>query len=187
LNEAAINKLAVPDLSKLEYVYDAIRLVKKELAGKLPLLGFCGSPWTLAAYMVEGSSKTGFPTLLKMSQEAPSLLHNLLNTLAKSVSAHLLAQIAAGADVVMLFDTWGGLLNTEKYNEFSLAYIQQIITQIKADSHYNNKRTPIILFTKGGGRWVLEMGATGCDALGLDWETSLAEARKQVGNKLALQ
>ncbi len=122
-SEEAIRRLSVPDLDKLRYVYDAISLIQHELAGRVPLIGFCGSPWTLAAYMVEGEGKTGFPSLLKMQQEAPMLLHKLLNILAESVYAHLNAQIQAGVQVVMLFDTWGGLLDAQNYKEFSLNYI----------------------------------------------------------------
>lgn len=186
-DEKAVQALKVPEKEQLEYVYEAIRLTKREIAGKVPLIGFCGSPWTLAAYMVEGESKSGFPTLLQMMQQNPLMLHNLLNILAKSVAAHLQAQIEAGAETVMLFDTWGGILPTEKYTEFSLAYLKEIVTQLQANSNYNIKKVPVILFTKGGGRWLTQMADTGCDALGLDWETSLAAARKEVGDKVALQ
>lgn len=184
-SQAAIDHLAVPDLAKLEYVYDAIRLVQHELAGRVPLIGFCGSPWTLAAYMIEGRAKTGFNKALTMLKKDPALLHRLLTVLAQSVCAHLNAQIAAGVNAVMIFDTWGGLLDTRSYQDFSLHYIKQVLAGLARQNH--DKAVPVILFTKGGGRWLEEMAATGCDVLGLDWETSLQEARARVGNLVALQ
>lgn len=183
--EAQIKKLTVPDLAKLNYVYDAIRLVQRELAGKVPLIGFCGSPWTLAAYMVEGQSKTGFPLIQQMLTTDPTLLHHLLDVLAQSVAAHLNAQIEAGVQVVMLFDTWGGMLNTLNYQAFSLHYLRQIISLLH--STYNNKKIPVILFTKGGSRWLEQMAETGCNAIGVDWEISLHDARVRVGDRVALQ
>jgi uroporphyrinogen decarboxylase len=184
-NENAINRLSVPDLEKLKYVYDAIRMVRHELAGQVPLIGFCGSPWTLAAYMIEGESRSGFPRVLKMMQEEPFLLHNLLDVLAQSVSAHLNAQIEAGVQVVMLFDTWGGLLDTPNYEEFSLYYVKQITANLLRN--YNNSKIPLILFTKGGSRWLEQMATSGCDVIGVDWEVSLGEARSRVGSRVALQ
>lgn len=184
-SEHAIMQLAPADLSSLTYVYDAIRLVTHELAGKLPLIGFCGSPWTLAAYMVDGDSKSGFQQALGLMRENPRCLHHLLSVLATSVALHLNAQIEAGASAVMLFDTWGGLLSTEQYHEFSLRYLAIIIDEIKrAQAH---RKIPIILFTKGGGRWLSSMAATGCHMLGLDWETALHDARALVGHQVALQ
>jgi uroporphyrinogen decarboxylase len=180
-----IKKLAVPDLSSLQYVYDAIRLVKHELAGRVPLIGFCGSPWTLAAYMVEGQSQPGFPSLQRLRSEDPKLVHNLLDILANSVSAHLNAQIEAGADAVMIFDTWGGMLDTANYETFSFAYVKKICTQLKR--HYNDNKVPVILFTKGGNQWLEKQVSAGCDMLGLDWEISLQEAKSRVGEKVALQ
>jgi uroporphyrinogen decarboxylase len=183
--ESDIQHLAVPDLEKLRYVYEAIRLVQHELDGRLPLIGFCGSPWTLAAYMVEGQGKTGFPLIQKMMKEQPALLHNLLNTLAKSVIAHLNAQIEAGVQVVMLFDTWGGILDTPNYEVFSLHYIKQIIAGLL--KHYNKKRVPVTLFTKAGNSWLEKMAETGCDTIGVDWNITLNEARARVGASVALQ
>lgn len=180
-----INALSVPDADSLNYVYEAIRLVRHELDGKVPLIGFCGSPWTLAAYMVEGQSKTGFPLLLKMQAEDPAILHKLLEVLAKSVAAHLNAQIEAGAQVVMIFDTWGGMLTTSAYEEFSLFYIKQVMADLLRI--YNNSKIPLILFTKGGSRWLEQMSVSGCDAVGLDWTITLNEARARVGDKVALQ
>jgi uroporphyrinogen decarboxylase len=166
-----IAQLAVPDLAKLNYVYEALRMVRHELAGKVPLIGFCGSPWTLAAYMVEGRAKNGFPLIQKMMQEDSALLHQLLNVLAESVCAHLLAQIEAGAQAVMLFDTWGGMLDTEKYYEFSLNYLKQIIAGLRQNKL--GADVPVILFTKGGGRWLEQ--------------TSLSDARKRTQGKVSLQ
>ncbi len=186
-NENAINRLSVPDLEKLKYVYDAIRMVRHELAGQVPLIGFCGSPWTLAAYMIEGESRSGFPRVLKMMQEEPFLLHNLLDVLAQSVSAHLNAQIEAGVQVVMLFDTWGGLLDTPNYEEFSLYYVKQITANLLRNYNNNNSKIPLILFTKGGSRWLEQMATSGCDVIGVDWEVSLGEARSRVGSRVALQ
>lgn len=183
--ENEINRLTVPDPERLRYVYEAIRLTKQGLAGRVPLIGFCGSPWTLAAYMVEGHSKSGFPLVMDMLSQQPFILHNLLDVLAESVCMHLNAQIESGVDAVMLFDSWGGMLSTENYQEFSLYYIKQIISGLKRI--YNNSRIPVILFTKGGSRWLTDMSETGCDVLGLDWEVSLQEARRQVGDKVALQ
>jgi len=171
----------------LSYVYEAIRLINKGLDNRLPLIGFCGSPWTLAAYMIEGQSQPGFPLAQKMLAERPDILHNLLNKLAKAVSAHLIAQIQAGVKVVMLFDTWGGLLNTGNYLEFSLKYLRQIITDLQQNSTYTNNKVPVILFTKTGHQWLEEMADTGCDALGVDWEISLQDARARVGQQVILQ
>lgn len=184
-SEIDIQRLTVPDLEKLRYVYDAIRLVKHELADRIPLIGFCGSPWTVGAYMIEGQSKNGFPTILKMLEEQPLLLHNVLDLLAQSIAAHLNAQIEAGADVVMVFDTWGGMLDTPNYEEFSLYYLSQIIASLTRN--YNNNMVPVILFTKGGNRWLEKIAKTGCDGIGVDWEISLQEARQRVGSQVALQ
>lgn len=182
----AIQRLQAVDLEKLTYVYDAIRLVKHELAGKVPLIGFCGSPWTLAAYMVQGASSPGFPLLMALYEQAPSTLHHLLALLATSVTQHLIEQIAAGADVVMLFDTWGGLLCSQPaYEEFSLRYLKQIINGIH--QHYNDKNIPIILFTKNGSQWIEVIADSGCDVVGLDWQITLEAARQKVGHKVTLQ
>lgn len=182
---AQIEQLQVLDLEKLNYVYTAISLVRQELAGSVPLIGFSGSPWTLAAYMIEGESRPGFPGIQKIRQEEPELLHKLLSILEKSVSLHLHAQIKAGADVVMIFDTWGGILDSLNYQEFSLNYIKQAIKGLQ--SNYNYKKVPVILFTKGGERWLEKMVHVGCDMLGLDSAIPLKEARSRVGMKVALQ
>lgn len=185
-----IAHLEVPDLEKLRYVYDAISMVRHDLDGKVPVIGFCGSPWTLAAYMVEGRSKNGFPLIQKMLSEDPFLLHNLLNTLAHSVAEHLLAQIDAGAQAVMIFDTWGGMLDTEHYYEFSLYYIKQIIAQVKQQTsanHFKYSDVPLVVFTKSGNRWLEQISKSGCDVVGLDWEVSLSDARNRTENRVALQ
>lgn len=182
-----INQLRVPDPASLAYVYEAIQLVNRELDSKVPLVGFCGSPWTLAAYMVEGQSQLGFPQIKAMQAAAPQLLHKLLTVLADAVSAHLNAQMAAGAQVAMIFDTWGGMLkSSEDYEAWSLHYIRQAIAGLKRT--YNNQyKLPVILFTKEGHRFLEQMADVGCDSLGVDWTISLREARQRVGKKVALQ
>lgn len=182
-SQKEIYSLSVPDPElSLSYVLDAVRMIQQELAGKVPLIGFCGSPWTIACYMVEGKANKAFPKIHALRQEQPEVLHHLLDVLARSVSEHLSAQIRAGVQVVMLFDTWGGMLDTENYQQFSLYYMQQIISQLKSQHD-----VPIILFTKGGGSWLEVMAQSGCDALGMDWLTSLTDARRRVGNQVALQ
>jgi uroporphyrinogen decarboxylase len=183
--EQDIHGLNVPDLEKLKYVYDAIGMVQHDLAGKIPLIGFCGSPWTLAAYMIEGQSQSGFPAAMKMMEDSPFLLHKLLDILAQSVCAHLNAQIRAGVQAVMIFDTWGGLLDTQKYQEFSLYYIKQITAGLLRI--YNERKVPVILFTKAGKQWLELMAEAGGDAICIDWEISLQAARQRVGEKVALQ
>lgn len=183
--EKEINRLTPPDLADLQYVYDAISLVTKELDNRIPLIGFCGSPFTLAAYMIEGQSRPGFPLLMQTLEQDPLLLHKLLDVLAESVCQHLNAQIEAGVSAVMIFDTWGGMLQTGQYEEFSLYYMRQIMAGLLRN--YNNKRIPVILFTKGGCAWLRQMSDSGCDVIGIDWEISLKEAREQVGKKMALQ
>ncbi|MBA3661621.1 MAG: uroporphyrinogen decarboxylase [Gammaproteobacteria bacterium] len=179
---AAISKLTVPDPEQLRYVYDAIALTKQALGDKTPVIGFCGAPWTLAAYMIEGKSVPGFPGILTMMREDPALLKQLLSVLADSVVMHLGGQIEAGADVVMVFDTWGGLLSQAEYRVYGLPFVTHIIQSLKAAYE-----TPIILFTKGGSAFFQELAHSGCDVLGLDWTQSLGEARASSQNKLALQ
>tara|TARA_R110000868_G_scaffold229116_6_gene482151 strand:- start:277 stop:1338 length:1062 start_codon:yes stop_codon:yes gene_type:complete len=183
--ERDIHALTVPDPAKLNYVYDAIKLVTHELDQRIPLIGFCGSPWTLACYMIEGRGKTGFPLAHKMLQEQPMLLHHLLETMATSVAQHLNAQIAAGASAVMIFDTWGGMLGTADYQTFSLAYVKKIITEL--NRQHGERKIPVILFTKGGKKWLEVMIDSHCDVLGVDWEVTLKEARMRTGDKVALQ
>jgi len=183
---AAIDGLRVPDPdAELGYVMDAIRLVRRELDGSVPLIGFSGSPWTLATYMVEGQSSREFSLIKTLVYDQPQAAHRLLATLAQSVAAYLNAQIAAGAQAVMLFDTWGGVLTPRDYRAFSLSYMKQVIAGLtrRADDH----EVPVILFTKGGGGWLEEIAASGCDAVGLDWTVDIGEARSRVGNRVALQ
>lgn len=183
---ADIEKLPIPDPEiELKYVVDAVRLIRKNLQGRVPLIGFSGSPWTLATYMVEGSSSKTFSRVKGLMFEQPNLMHKMLDKLAQSVAVYLNAQIAAGAQAVMLFDTWGGALGTEEYLEFSLRYAQQVRSLLNATQ--NGQQIPTILFTKGGGQWLEAMADTGYDALGLDWQTDMHLARNRVGDRVALQ
>lgn len=185
-DEAAIHALRAPELDTLQYVFDAVRQIRIELNGRAPLIGFSGSPWTLACYMVEGGGSSDFRTVKTMLYQRPDLMHRLLQINADSVAAYLNAQIAAGAQAVMLFDTWGGILADGIYQSFSLAYLQQVIQQLtRCDAA--GQRVPAIVFTKGGGLWLPEIAAIGADAVGVDWTVNLATARAQVGEKVALQ
>ena len=181
-----VQQLPIPDPEgELGYVMAAVRTIRKALDGAVPLIGFSGSPWTLATYMVEGGSSKSFGKIKQMMVREPETLHALLGKLAQSVILYLNAQIAAGAQSVMIFDTWGGVLSTPAYQAFSLSYMQQIIEGLVRVQ--DGQRVPVTLFTKGGGQWLEMMAATGCDALGLDWSTSIADARARVGDKVALQ
>ena len=184
-DEQAIRALAMPDLGALRYVFDAISQVRKALAGSVPLIGFSGSPFTLACYMIEGRGKTGFPAIKALLRDRPELLHHVLDTNCRAVIEYLNAQIEAGAQVVMLFDTWGGTLTEAEYLEFSLPYMRRVVAGIKHD--HDGRRVPNILFTKGGGAWLEAMADSDCDALGVDWTQDLGEARKRVGSRVALQ
>lgn len=184
--EADVRALGVPDPEgELRYVMDAVRLIRRELNGRVPLIGFSGSPWTLATYMVEGGSSKEFSIIKAMLYDRPELLHRLLDTTARAVSAYLNAQIAAGAQAVMVFDTWGGALGPREYREFSLAYMTRIIGQLTRE--HDGRQVPVILFTKGGGQWLEAMADSGADALGLDWTTDIGAARARVGDRVALQ
>jgi uroporphyrinogen decarboxylase len=181
-----IKNLGIPDPdSDLRYVVEAVRLVKRELDGRVPLIGFAGSPWTLATYMVEGSSSKHFPHIKALLYEQPEGLHQLLNTLTESVTLYLNAQIAAGVQAVMIFDTWGGILSTLSYMEFSLRYMKKITEQLTTE--IDGRKIPVILFSKGAGLWVSELADTGCDAVGLDWTQDIGAVRQQVGDRVALQ
>jgi uroporphyrinogen decarboxylase len=185
-SQADITRLGVPDPeTELRYVMDTVRLIRKELNGDVPLIGFAGSPWTLATYMVEGCGGTDFACVKKMMFDDPTTLHRLLDVLARSVTTYLNAQIAAGAQAVMVFDTWGGVLTPRDYKEFSLRYMQKIVHGLTREA--DGRKVPVILFTKNGGQWLEGMAETGCNALGLDWTTDLKDARARVGNKVALQ
>ncbi len=181
-----IKQLPIPDPeSELRYVIDAVRLIKTNLQGRVPLIGFSGSPWTLATYMVEGKSSKSFQKVKSLMFEQPQLMHQMLDKLAQSVAAYLNAQIAAGADAVMVFDTWGGMLSHDDYLEFSLRYAKQVKDLLKLER--DGQKIPAILFTKGGGLWLESMANIGYDGLGLDWQTDIAQARSRVGNQVALQ
>lgn len=183
---ADVERLGVPDMeSELRYVMDAVRVIRRELAGRVPLIGFSGSPWTLACYMVEGEGSRDFATVKAMCWNDPALAHKLLDTLARSVVAYLTAQAAAGAQVLMIFDTWGGLLGPAAFREFSLRYLAQVVEALKSDLHARD--VPVILFSKGANTHLAEMAETGCAALGVDWTIDLADARRAVNGKVALQ
>ncbi len=183
---ADVKALAVPDPeAELRYVMDAVRLIRRTLDNRLPLIGFSGSPWTLATYMVEGGSTKTFSRSKGMLYNEPQLMHRMLDTVADAVIAYLNAQIAAGAQAVMIFDTWGGVLTPQDYSDFSLQYMRKIVAGLTRE--YEGAKVPVILFTKGGCQWLEIMADTGADALGLDWSTDLAMARKRVGDRVALQ
>ncbi len=184
--EADINQLAVINPEKdLPYVTDAVKLIRRELNGAVPLIGFSGSPWTLATYMIEGGSSREFQHAKRMLYDTPAMLHQLLTVLAESVAVYLNAQIEAGAQAVQIFDTWGGALSHAAYEEFSLAYMTRVVSQLQRQRE--GRAVPVILFTKGGGQWLEAMAASGCDALGLDWTVDIGKARQRVGDKVALQ
>jgi len=184
-DEAAVRALRAPDLGSLQYVFDAVTQIRKTLDGRVPLIGFSGSPWTLACYMVEGRGSDDFRTVKSMLYDRPDLMHHILQINATAVAAYLNAQIEAGAQAVMIFDTWGGALADGVYQAFSLSYMRQVISQLKRE--HNGERIPCIVFTKGGGLWLDEIADSGADAVGLDWTVNLGKARAQVGHKVALQ
>ncbi|HET7635181.1 MAG TPA: uroporphyrinogen decarboxylase [Burkholderiales bacterium] len=183
--ERDIKALHAPDLDLLRYVYDAVAQTRRALAGRVPLIGFSGSPFTLACYMIEGEGSTDFRTVKTLLYSRPDLLHHILHINATAIVGYLNAQIAAGAQTVMLFDTWGGVLSPSAYREFSLFYIRQIIDGLKKET--GGVRVPNIVFTKGGGLWLEAIAACGCDAVGLDWMTDINDARRRVGTRVALQ
>jgi len=186
VDKAGVDKLAIPDPElELKYVMDAVRTIRKNLKGEVPLIGFSGSPWTLATYMVEGGSSKAFTKIKKMAFAEPSILHALLDKLADSVILYLNAQIAAGAQSVMVFDTWGGVLSPRDYKLFSLQYMEKIVAGLTRN--YEGQKIPVTLFTKNGGMWLESIAATGCDAIGLDWTIDIADAKARVGDKVALQ
>ena len=183
---ADIARLPVPDPAvELRYVVDAVALIRRELAGRVPLIGFAGSPWTVATYMVEGGGSKTFGAIKRMLYAAPRDLHRLLELLARATILYLNAQIAAGAQAVMLFDTWGGALTPAQFEEFSLQYMAQIAQALTRRA--DGRIVPRIAFTKGGGAWLAKIAAIGCDAVGVDWTTDLADARRMVGDRVALQ
>jgi uroporphyrinogen decarboxylase len=183
---ADVDTLPIPDVeSDLGYVMKAVSTIRRELNGSVPLIGFSGSPWTLATYMVEGGSSKDFRHLKAMIYDQPEVAHRLLDKLAQTVITYLNGQIRHGAQAVQIFDTWGGSLSAEAYKQFSLRYMKQIVDGLIRDQ--GGRAVPVILFTKNGGLWLESMAATGCDALGLDWTINIGDARRRVGDKVALQ
>ena len=184
--EAAIKALKVPDIGKdLKYVTDAVSQIRNSLDGRVPLIGFSGSPWTLSCYMVEGGSSDDYAKVKTLMYKEPKLMHHILDVTAQAVTAYLNAQIEAGAQAVMIFDSWGGALSHGAYHEFSLAYMQRIVAGLIKEK--DGVRIPNIVFTKGGGLWIESIASIGCDAVGLDWTMDIGIARQKVGNKVALQ
>jgi uroporphyrinogen decarboxylase len=181
-----VQRLGVPDpAASLRYVLDAVTLIRRELQGRVPLIGFAGSPWTVGCYVVEGGGSREFSRIKTLMFEDGPTLHALLELLAEATRQYLNAQIEAGAQAVMIFDTWGGVLSPQRYREFSLSYMQRIVSGLIRERE--GRRVPVILFTKGGGAWLDDMARTGCDALGVDWTTDLADARRTVKDTVALQ
>jgi uroporphyrinogen decarboxylase len=185
-DQAAVKKLGVPDPEQdLGYVMGAVRTIRRELDGRVPLIGFSGSPWTLATYMVEGGGTKNFSRVKGMMYSRPDLMHEMLGKTADAATAYLNAQVAAGAQALMVFDTWGGVLTPSAYREFSLAYMTRIVDGLVRE--HEGRRVPLVLFTKGGGQWLAQMAESGCDALGVDWTVDLADARRRVQDSVALQ
>jgi len=189
-DEAAVARLAVPDMDKLRYVFDAVSTIRTALSdadgvGRVPLIGFSGSPWTLACYMVEGGGSDDYRLVKTLMYQRPDLMHRILAINADSVALYLNTQIEAGAQAVMVFDSWGGVLADGAFQEFSLAYTKRVLSQLKRE--HNGFRIPHIVFTKGGGLWLSEIADSGADVVGLDWTVNLGKARAQVGDRVALQ
>lgn len=180
-DEATVAKLEVPDMSKLRYVFDAVTSIRKALNGRVPLIGFSGSPWTLACYMVEGAGSDDYRLVKTMLYQRPDLLHKILAINADAVATYLNAQIEAGAQAVMIFDSWGGVLSDAAFHTFSLAYTARVLSQLKRE--HEGAVIPRIVFTKGGGMWLDAMGQLDCEVLGLDWTVNLGKARAQVGEQ----
>ncbi|AKE51345.1 uroporphyrinogen decarboxylase [Kangiella geojedonensis] len=185
-DEKAVKALPILDPhQELKYVTDAVSTIRRELKGSVPLIGFSGSPWTLATYMVEGGTTKNFSEVKGLMYEQPAVMHQLLDKLADSIIVYLNAQVEAGAQALMIFDTWGGVLTPRDYQELSLRYMAKIVDGLTREK--DGQRIPVTLFTKGGGKWLDLMAATGCDCLGVDWTTDLNEARQRVAGKVALQ
>jgi len=184
--QADVDRLFVPDMgTELGYVMDAVSTIRKDLNGSVPLIGFSGSPWTLATYMVEGGSSKQFGKVKGMMFDQPKMMHQILDVLADSVTAYLNAQIEAGAQAVQIFDTWGGLLTPRDYKAFSLNYMAKIVDGLIKEK--DGRKVPCILYTKGGGQWLEVMADTGADCLGIDWTMDMGDARAQVGDRVTLQ
>ena len=178
--------LRAPQLDSLRYVFDAVTQIRTELGGSVPLIGFSGSPWTLACYMVEGGGSDDHRTVKTMLYNRPDLMHHILKINADAVAAYLNAQVDAGAQALMIFDTWGGALADGVYQRFSLDYMRQVVAQLKRKDK-DGVQIPVIVFTKGGGLWLEQIADIGADAVGLDWTVNLGEARRRVGDRVALQ
>ncbi|MCW8885337.1 MAG: uroporphyrinogen decarboxylase [Motiliproteus sp.] len=184
--EEDVAALPIPDVTTdLDYVMNAVSTIRAELNGRVPLIGFSGSPWTLATYMVEGGSSKDFRHIKKMMYSTPEVMHELLDKLAQTVTAYLNEQIRSGAQAVQIFDTWGGVLSGPCYQEFSLNYMKKIVDGLIRENE--GRKVPVILFTKNGGQWLESIAATGTDALGLDWTTQIGDARQRVGDQVAIQ
>jgi uroporphyrinogen decarboxylase len=181
-NEAAVNELAVPDMAKLRYVFDAVTSIRKALNGRVPLIGFSGSPWTLACYMVEGAGSDDYRQVKTLMYSRPDLMHRILAINADAVALYLNTQIEAGAQAVMIFDSWGGVLADGMFQQFSMAYTKRVLAQLKRS--HDGAVIPRLVFTKGGGLWLPEMADLDCDVLGVDWTVNLAKARAQVGGQV---
>jgi uroporphyrinogen decarboxylase len=184
-DEAAVAALAVPDPETLRYVFDAVASIRRALGGRVPLIGFAGSPWTLACYMVEGGGSDDFRLVKTMLYARPDLMHRILAVNADAVAVYLNAQIDAGAQAVMLFDSWGGALADGAFQAFSLAYTRRVVQRLRREAE--GRRVPVIVFTKGGGPWLEEIAGCGADVVGLDWTVDLGRARQRLGDRVALQ
>jgi uroporphyrinogen decarboxylase len=184
-DEAAVARLAVPDMARLRYVFDAVASIRKALAGRVPLIGFAGSPWTLACYMVEGAGSDDYRLVKTLLYRRPDLMHRMLAVTADAVAQYLNAQIDAGAQAVMIFDSWGGVLADGAFQQFSLAYTRRVLEQVRTE--HAGERVPRIVFTKGGGLWLADIAGLRPDVIGLDWTVNLGAARAQVGPGIALQ
>jgi uroporphyrinogen decarboxylase len=184
-DEAAVAALEVPDLDRLRYVFDAVTSIRRALGGRVPLIGFSGSPWTLACYMVEGAGSDDYRLVKSMLYGRPDLMHRILDVNARAVAAYLNAQIDAGAQAVMVFDSWGGVLADGAFQRFSLRYTQQVVQALQREK--DGVRLPVIVFTKGGGLWLEQIAGIGADVVGLDWTVNLGAARALVGDRVALQ
>jgi uroporphyrinogen decarboxylase len=184
-DEAAVAALQVPDMDKLRYVFDAVTSIRRALNGRVPLIGFSGSPWTLACYMVEGGGSDDYRQVKSLMYARPDLMHRMLDINAQAVTAYLNTQIDAGAQAVMVFDSWGGVLADGAFQQFSLQYTRQVVAGLKREK--DGQRIPAIVFTKGGGLWLDEIAACGADVVGLDWTVNLGQARQRVGDRVALQ
>ncbi|MFN9279611.1 MAG: uroporphyrinogen decarboxylase [Betaproteobacteria bacterium] len=184
-DEAAVAALQVPDMDRLRYVFDAVTSIRRALNGRVPLIGFSGSPWTLACYMVEGAGSDDYRLVKSMLYGRPDLMERILEVNAQAVAAYLNTQIDAGAQAVMVFDSWGGVLADGAFQRFSLAYTRKVVDALQREK--DGARIPIIVFTKGGGLWLEQIAAIGADVVGLDWTVNLGAARAQVGGRVALQ